>query len=81
MTAAAPLAFGALTDAFGSADTASGTSSAFMLMLIPLALAGITVLFATRTYPGDVAAAARSRREAEQTSGQGRRRALRSAAA
>jgi predicted MFS family arabinose efflux permease len=81
MTAAAPLAFGALTDAFGNADTASGASSAFMLMLIPLALAGLTVLFATRTYPADVAAAAQSKREAEQTSGQGRRAPLRSAAA
>jgi hypothetical protein len=52
-----------------------------MLMLIPLALAGLTVLFATRTYPADVAAAAQSKREAEQTSGQGRRAPLRSAAA
>jgi MFS family permease len=54
--AAAPLAFGWLADRLGSGH-ASGTRDAFLLMLVPLALSGLLLLRARRTYPRDSAAA------------------------
>lgn len=64
--AAAPLAFGYLSTRLGSAsgtfaaahnpqESASGLMWTFLIMSIPLIAAGVILLFATRSYPRDVA--------------------------
>ena len=72
--AGAPLAFGAVADAFAgghvsssaqapvSATAAHGVTAAFAIMLVPLALSGVVLLVARRGYPADVATAAASER-------------------
>ncbi len=58
---AGPLAFGVLADAFaGSSGKAHGAEIAFLLMLIPLALNGLLLVPALKSYGPDVAAAAAS---------------------
>jgi MFS family permease len=58
---AGPLAFGVLADAFtGSGGKAQGAEIAFLIMLIPLALNGLLLLPALKSYGPDVAAAAAS---------------------
>ncbi len=54
--AIAPLIFGIVSDAFGG-SSAGGLAIAFLLMIPTLLANGIILLFATRTYPGDVASA------------------------
>jgi MFS family permease len=56
--ALAPLVFGWLADRLGT-GRASGTRDAFLLMLLPLAISGLVLLRARRTYPGDADAADR----------------------
>lgn len=68
--AAGPLLFGFISGALGgpSHTTASGgrvkhsndLAYTFLIMLVPVALAGISLLWARRTYPRDVATAAAS---------------------
>ena len=70
--AGAPLLFGALADLFGghavasqshvSAATTAGLEYTFLIMLIPLALNGLLLLGARRSYPADVATAVASER-------------------
>jgi predicted MFS family arabinose efflux permease len=56
----APLAFGALADAFGaSATRPGGLRATFLVMLVPLAANGLIMLLARRTYDADVRAAGR----------------------
>lgn len=65
--AAAPLLFGLISDllggggqathASGQAANAKGLSSAFLIMLIPLAAGGLILLRGRRAYPRDVATA------------------------
>ncbi|HEY7077191.1 MAG TPA: MFS transporter [Solirubrobacteraceae bacterium] len=50
--AAAPLVFGFAADRLGHGH-GSGTQLAFLLMLVPLALSGLVLLAARRTYPRD----------------------------
>ncbi|HEX6457795.1 MAG TPA: MFS transporter [Thermoleophilaceae bacterium] len=58
---AGPLAFGVLADTFaGSGGKAHGAEIAFLIMLIPLALNGLLLLPALKSYGRDVAAAAAS---------------------
>jgi MFS family permease len=73
--AAAPLLFGLLADALGgstsalgssqrvSAATTAGLEYAFLIMLIPLALNGVALLAARRSYPADVATAIASEKQ------------------
>lgn len=69
--AVGPLLFGFLSQAFGGPGTGAATSSghvhqtgamayAFLIMLTPLAISGLILLRARRTYPRDVATAAAS---------------------
>jgi predicted MFS family arabinose efflux permease len=71
--AGAPLLFGVLADAFGgntavasqhhvSAATTAGLKYTFLIMLVPLALNGLLLLGARRSYPADVATAIASER-------------------
>jgi MFS family permease len=75
--AGAPLLFGLVADALGggggtlhsggtlSAESARALQYTFLIMLVPLAVSGISVLFwARRTYPRDVATADASLRAA-----------------
>jgi hypothetical protein len=56
--ASAPLIFGWTATLLGEADrSGEGLRLAFTLMLATLALAGLMLLFARRTYPTDVATA------------------------
>jgi MFS family permease len=67
--AGAPLVFGLLADAFGGSAGASASSQrvpaattlglqdAFLIMLVPLALNGVALLGARRSYPRDIATA------------------------
>jgi MFS family permease len=76
LQAVAPLVFGFISDVLGGGQAAFGRSSglpphhaqgldiAFLLMLVPLAAAGVILLVARRTYPEDVATAAESERRA-----------------
>jgi hypothetical protein len=72
MTATAPIVFGFIADqlvppgarastngthGFGANANAHGLRLAFLILLSTLALGGILTLFATRTYPRDVATA------------------------
>jgi MFS family permease len=63
-TAAAPLAFGLLSDALGAGAGGAGGGDAmartFLIMLAPLLLAGLVLLRGRRTYPRDVATAGAS---------------------
>ncbi len=52
----APLAFGALADVLGGGRI--GLQAAFAVMLVPLAVSGVILLWAMRSYPQDVATAA-----------------------
>jgi MFS family permease len=56
--ALAPLLFGVFADLFGGGH--KGLQYAFILMLAPLAVSGVVLLRARRTYPRDVATAAAS---------------------
>jgi predicted MFS family arabinose efflux permease len=68
--AVGPLMFGFISQALGGPSGAaahggaihqgSGMAYAFLIMLVPLAAAGISLLWARRTYPRDVATAAAS---------------------
>ncbi len=72
LTAVAPVLFGWVSGLFGSGNSgfgadgvgsqagASGLGRTFLVMLAPLALAGVVALLADRTYLTDVATAARS---------------------
>jgi len=63
--AGAPLLFGVLADTLGGSGTqnhASGVMWAFLIMLVPLALNGLILLRALRSYARDVATAAESER-------------------
>jgi MFS family permease len=71
--AAAPLLFGVIADALGGAHTSAGQTHisaastrglqyAFLIMLVPLALNGLLLLIARRSYPADVATAIASER-------------------
>jgi hypothetical protein len=72
--AAAPLLFGLLADLLGSRGVSSqrnvtaadtrGLQYTFLIMLIPLALNGLILLRARRSYPADVATAIASERRA-----------------
>ena len=76
LQAAAPILFGYLSDVLsgraGSAPpgggstvasaAASGLTWAFLIMLVPLAAAGLVLLLALRTYPNDLVTAAASDR-------------------
>lgn len=74
--AGAPLLFGIVADALtsragtvssrgaASAATAHGVGQAFLIMLVPLALSGIVLFAAGRSYPADVATAAASEQHA-----------------
>jgi predicted MFS family arabinose efflux permease len=76
--AVAPLLFGAISDSLGGQNTsaAAGTgavashangvalSYTFLIMLAPTAIAGLSLLWAVRTYPRDVATAAASTAQA-----------------
>lgn len=55
--AGAPLLFGVISDLIGGVR---GLEITFILMLIPLAASGVTLLYARQTYPHDVAAVAAS---------------------
>jgi hypothetical protein len=66
-----PLLFGFLSQAFGGPGAGAATRSghvhqtsamayAFLIMLTPLAISGLILLRARRTYPRDVATAAAS---------------------
>src|SRR5205085_1552851 len=61
--AGAPIAFGVVADTFGGrAGGGSGTGGggleyAFLIMLVPLALSGLIVWRARRTYPSDATSA------------------------
>jgi MFS family permease len=57
---AAPLLFGWLAGALGGGDRGDGLRLSFLIMLGPLCGAGLILLYARRTYPADVAAAALS---------------------
>ena len=73
--AVAPLLFGGISDSLGGSDAgaaaagnavvshANGVALAdtFLIMLIPVAIAGASLLWAVRTYPRDVATAAAAR--------------------
>jgi sugar phosphate permease len=64
-TAGAPLLFGIVADALGGSGTqhaAGGLTYAFLIMLVPLALNGLILTRALRTYPRDVATAVESDR-------------------
>lgn len=64
--ALAPLLFGVLADALGgSHGHGTGVMWAFLIMLVPLSLAGAILLHGRHHYPRDVATAAASSREAE----------------
>jgi hypothetical protein len=75
--AGAPLLFGVLADVLGggggafgsggriSAASASGLRWAFLIMLAPLALNGVALFVARRSYPADVATALETERHAE----------------
>jgi MFS family permease len=56
---AAPLLFGWLAGAIGGGH-GEGLRLSFLIMLAPLCAAGLILLYARRTYPGDVAAASLS---------------------
>jgi MFS family permease len=64
----APLLFGFISDLLGArhasavASRANGValSYTFLIMLVPTAIAGLSLLWAVRTYPRDVATAAAS---------------------
>jgi MFS family permease len=68
--AAGPLMFGFISAAFGGPHTTTGTGGAvkhspalaytFLIMLVPVAVGGLILLRARRTYPRDVATAAAS---------------------
>jgi MFS family permease len=57
---AAPLLFGWLAGSLGGGDRGEGLRLTYLIMLVPLCAAGLILLYARRTYPGDVAAAALS---------------------
>ncbi|HET9163411.1 MAG TPA: MFS transporter [Solirubrobacterales bacterium] len=61
---AAPLLFGWLAGAIGGGH-GEGLRLSFLIMLAPLCAAGLILLYARRTYPADVAAAALSEEGAE----------------
>lgn len=78
-TVAAPLLFGLLSDVLGGgqgathtggglAANSAGLPSAFLIMLIPLAVGGVILLRARRDYPRDVATAIASEARAGQSS-------------
>jgi MFS family permease len=52
----APVVFGWVADQ-AAGERGAGTRDAFLVMLVPLALSGLVLLRARRTYPWDVAAA------------------------
>jgi MFS family permease len=61
--AGGPLVFGLIAGAFGgngAAHHASGVQYAFLIALVPLALNGLILMRALKTYPRDVATAAES---------------------
>jgi len=60
--ASAPLLFGFVADALGHGGSHDrhGVTLAFLIMLVPLALAGAILLRGRRHYPRDVATAAAS---------------------
>ena len=68
--AVGPLLFGFISEALGgpgasaahggSVRSGSGMAYAFLIMLVPMAAAGVSLLWARRTYPRDVATAAAS---------------------
>lgn len=72
---AGPLLFGLISVAFGGSNDRVSTGGAvthsnalaytFLIMLIPVAAAGISLLWARRTYPRDVATAAASMEQVE----------------
>lgn len=77
--AGAPLLFGLLADALGggnalasrdsaSAATTYGLKYTFVIMLVPLAVSGVLLLGARRSYPADVATALASEQETDRTS-------------
>ncbi|HET9091495.1 MAG TPA: MFS transporter [Acidimicrobiales bacterium] len=81
LEAAAPLAFGVISEFFGanrgglgvaasgakspagSPAQVTGLDDAFLVMLVPLVASGLILLLGRRSYPVDVASAARSQRE------------------
>lgn len=75
LQAVAPVTFGLTADAFGGTGVGAGLEDAFLVMLAPLAVSGVIVLLAVRTYPRDVATAVAS----EKATDSGRRRAPSSA--
>jgi MFS family permease len=54
----APVLFGWVAD-HAASDRGDGTRDAFLVMLVPLAVSGLVLLRARRTYPHDMAAARR----------------------
>jgi sugar phosphate permease len=69
--AVAPLIFGSVSALLGGPHTSGGNAAVskangtalaytFLIMLVPLAIAGVALLWARRTYPCDVATAAAS---------------------
>jgi predicted MFS family arabinose efflux permease len=57
---AAPLLVGFLADSFGGGHEGRGLEYALLLALIPVAAAGVILLFALASYPADAATAAES---------------------
>jgi sugar phosphate permease len=85
--AVAPLLFGFISDSLGGRNSGAAAatggvashanglalSSAFLIMLAPTAIAGVSLLWAVRTYPRDVATAAASSSRAQPRLSRGRR--------